>query len=137
LLHRITNSKVYQLTQLLQNGAVVQHLDKRGKHGNRPNRNSTAAVQSVIDHISSFPAESSRYSRSKNSSGSYLSLILSIGKMYSLYFEECYNRKSHTLISLLTLVTHLIYDLFSHPHLVVLLALRPLSRLIVLLSLLV
>lgn len=100
VLHRITNSKVYQLTQQLQNGAVVPHLDQRGKHGNRPNRNSTAAVQFVIDHISSFPAESSNYSRSKNSSRSYLSPVLSIGKMYSLYCKECYNHKSHTLISL-------------------------------------
>jgi len=42
-----------------------------------------------MEHIAKFPAESSHYSRSKNTNRMYLSSNLSISKMYELYREEC------------------------------------------------
>lgn len=70
-------------------GETVPSNDKRGKHNNRPTKTANETVNEIIDHISSFPAESSHYSRKKNSNKMYLSPSLSISQMYQLYIEQC------------------------------------------------
>ena len=88
-LHQISDSKIFHLTQQLKDGASAPRPSQRGKHTHRPNRLSPEDCHYVTEHISMFPAESSHYSRSKNSARSYLSSTLSIGKMYSLYINWC------------------------------------------------
>ena len=61
--------------------------DKRGKHGNH--REISDDVRELIrDHILSFPARSSRYSRSDNSERVYLSPELSIGRLYRDFLQK-------------------------------------------------
>lgn len=57
---------------------------ERGQHRNRPNKVGQQDEQYVIDHIQSFPVESSHYSRSQNPDRKYLPPTLSISKMYRL-----------------------------------------------------
>ena len=61
----------------------------QGLHHNRPNRASNEVRNFIKGHISSFPAESSHYSRHENPNRKYLNARLSISKMYSLYVKEC------------------------------------------------
>lgn len=74
-------------------GEIVPPDDKRGKHANRPHRTSNEAVQEIIDHINSFPAETSHYSRNRNINKKYLAPTLTISKMHKLYIERCDSKK--------------------------------------------
>ena len=88
-LHQITSMKIYHLTEQIKTGAPAPHPCHRGKHSSRPNRLSCDDIECVMEHVNMFPAKSSHYSRSANSSRLYLSSALSISKMYSLYVEWC------------------------------------------------
>ncbi|CAK1598425.1 unnamed protein product [Parnassius mnemosyne] len=57
------------------------------------NKTPSEKVEEVCNHIRSFPSMESHYIR-KDSKRVYLDCKLSIGKMYSLYVEECEKRNS-------------------------------------------
>ena len=59
-------------------GSVLPEPDQRGKHRNRPQKIPDEIRQKVREHISSFPAEKSHYSRNDNPRRVYLSPSLSI-----------------------------------------------------------
>ena len=63
-------------------------LDKHGRHSNRYNRIPESALEQLDQHIRSFPAKSSHYSRNKNYNKKYLSESLSVAKMHCLYLEK-------------------------------------------------
>jgi len=83
---------------------VSPQADKRGKHLSRPHKMSDEVMQYISNHIESFPAESSHYSRNNNPNRKYLSPLLNIKKMFSLYKEKyvndnksgCYSIKDST-----------------------------------------
>ncbi|KAG8315861.1 hypothetical protein J6590_063210 [Homalodisca vitripennis] len=50
----------------MQSGKSASEPDRRGKHMVRPNKTPAEVVGFVINHISSFPAEESHYSRHCN-----------------------------------------------------------------------
>ncbi|CAG9764926.1 unnamed protein product [Ceutorhynchus assimilis] len=62
--------------------------DKRGRHEPK-NKHSQKIIQEAIDHIKSFPAHQSHYTRRTNDK-KYLAPYLTLQKMYELY---CENRK--------------------------------------------
>ena len=71
--------------------------DKRGKHDNH--QHVSDDVRNLVrEHIGSFPARSSHYSRSDNSGRVYLSPELSIAQMYCDFLEK------HELIEKCTLI---------------------------------
>ena len=84
-LHVITQSKVDHLVQQARAQQATARPCLRGKHANRPNRLSEEKVDMVKEHIQSYPAESSHYSRHKNPNRLYLSPFLSISEMYRQY----------------------------------------------------
>ena len=61
--------------------------DKCGKHGNH-RQISEDVCELIRDHIHSFPAQSSQYSRSNNSGRVYLSPELSIACLYRDFLEK-------------------------------------------------
>lgn len=86
-LHAISQSKVDFIVNQCKAGLVTARPSFRGKHNNRPNRISHERRQKVHEHIRSFPADSSHYSRAKNHTRKYLSPILSINAMYYQYMQ--------------------------------------------------
>jgi hypothetical protein len=68
-------------------GSTLPELDCRGKHKNRPYKISEEIHQKVREHIMSFSAQQSHYSRHKNSERLYLSPELSINRMYEQFLE--------------------------------------------------
>lgn len=63
--------------------------DKRGRHNSRPHKLSEDVKQYIKDHINSFPAELSHYSRNINPHKRYLSPTINMSKMYYLSKERC------------------------------------------------
>lgn len=59
------------------------------RHSNRPNKIIDSRQAMVIDHIASYPAESSHYSRQKNGNRKYLAATLSVAEMYRQYASKC------------------------------------------------
>ena len=88
LLHGLSanNSVLRQISQLQETG--VAKKDLRGKHTNRPHKISEELHQKVCDHIRSFPAQESHYSRNKNPTKRYLPEGLNVGRMYDLFLEK-------------------------------------------------
>lgn len=82
----ISNTVVNTATKKLVTGGLVK-IDGRGKHEPK-NKTSQTVIDSVIRHISSFPAYESHYTREKCSK-KFLSPELSIETMYKLYIESC------------------------------------------------
>ena len=68
---------------------TVSLLDRRGKHI-PANKLSDDKLQEITDHINSFPAYESRYTR-QISERKYLQSDLTLNKMYSLYCEKFTN----------------------------------------------
>lgn len=66
----------------------VPHIDQRGRH-EPPNKTPPEKIQLVKEHIESFPAYESHYSRKDNPNRKYLSPLLSISKMYELFKDFC------------------------------------------------
>jgi len=77
------------------NRAIMKHAegkcagsDDRGKASN-PHKLSNDIVKNVCDHIQSFPAYVSHYTRKHNPDRKYLNENLNVRKMYMLYKEKC------------------------------------------------
>lgn len=88
-LYRIGEKKVRIIQDKIKDGKAAPSPDKRGRHSNRPNKISDDVKAYIVQHISSFPAESSHYSRLSNIHKKYISPLLSVPKMHSLYLELC------------------------------------------------
>ena len=92
-LHQITLSKIDFIAKQICDGLTAPHPSLRGFHKKRPNKCPSSSVELVKQHISLYPAESSHYSRNKNSNRLYLSATLSISNMYKQYLlwieEKC------------------------------------------------
>lgn len=86
-LYGVGKRRVERIVGYLQEGIPV-FKDNRGKHGNRPNKIPDHIITKVDEHIQSFPAQVSHYSRNKNENVRYLSPDLSIRKMHRLYLEK-------------------------------------------------
>lgn len=91
-LFQISTKKVEIIQKKHAAGEIVPSDDKRGKHTNRTNKTSDEVVNEIIDHIGSFPAESSHYSRNCNPNKKYLAPTLSISQMHRLYIEQCQSK---------------------------------------------
>ena len=91
MLHNIGRSKLRHIADQVATGQPCVNPDRRGKHLNRPHKIPDSTLAHIKDHISSFPAETSHYSRSKNGNRLYLSPILSLRKMYDEYVIVCRN----------------------------------------------
>lgn len=76
----------------ISEGKCRPHKDSRGRHDNRPNKTPNEDLDIIREHIKSFPAETSHYSRNKNESRLYLPPLLSINKMYELYKRQCVDK---------------------------------------------
>ena len=74
------------LRQKIKASATSVEPDKRGKHGNQPKVNEELR-QLIRDHIQSFPARTSHYSRGDNHGRTYLPPDLSIARLYRNFLE--------------------------------------------------
>lgn len=88
-IYNISMKKVDLIQQSIKKGLAAPLPDKRGKHNNRPNKTPEDVTAYIIKHISSFPSESSHYSRNCNIHKKYLSPLLSLPIMHKLYIETC------------------------------------------------
>jgi len=93
VLHSIGRSKVKHINEQVAAGQSTVTADQRGRHSNRPNRLTDEEIDFVKRHIASFPAETSHYSRAKNSNRQYLSAMLSVQKMHDEYIAVCQAQK--------------------------------------------
>lgn len=91
-LFQISTKKVEIIQKKHAAGEIVPSDDKRGKHTNRTNKTLDEVVNEIVDHIGSFPAESSHYSRNCNPNKKYLAPTLSISQMHRLYIEQCLSK---------------------------------------------
>lgn len=89
-MHGITVSRVNRLQLCIKSNNLSPN-DRRGKHVNRPNIIPEAILNQVSEHIKSFPAQESHYSREKNSNVKYLSPDLNLSIMHKLYLEKYEN----------------------------------------------
>lgn len=80
--YHISNKQLFNCSQKMQ---VSELIDQRGKHIRTNKIDDTP----IINHINSFPAYTSHYSRSHNPQRKYLNSNLNIRKMYDLYVEKC------------------------------------------------
>lgn len=87
-LFSIGRGKIDHIQKSIKSGRSVPPLDGRGKHVNRPHGVASEVADYIENHINSFPAEESHYSRTKNIYKKYLSPLLSLKKMYDLYLEQ-------------------------------------------------
>lgn len=79
-----------RLSRLLKAYLATGSPASNPKKGKEPtNKISEAALQTVHDHISGFPAYTSHYSRNKNPNRKYLHPGLNIRKLYHLYRDAC------------------------------------------------
>ena len=98
-LHMVTPGKLRHICEQVMSGQSTAHPDMRGRHSTRVNRASEQAKETVRDHIRSFPAEPSHYSRHKNGNRLYLSAFLSVGKMYDEYVKLCSDKGENPMSS--------------------------------------
>ena len=79
---------VGRLTRALN--AETPGTDRRGKMPGSSRKTEEVKIKAVREHILSFPAYESHYTRARHTPGrKYLSPDLDIRKMYSLYVEKC------------------------------------------------
>ena len=88
LIHGFGKKRVEVLRKKVASGSLCPEPDRRGKHSNRPHKVPELIHKKVREHIMSFPARQSHYSRHKNSGRMYLSADLSIERMYELFLSE-------------------------------------------------
>lgn len=88
-LYQIGRKKISLIQDQIKKGLSAPDLDKRGKHSNRPTKLGEDVKKYVKEHIASFPAEESHYSRANNPNKKYLSPLLSVVKMHKLYLDKC------------------------------------------------
>ena len=82
---KVTKRRLTLLAKKIKFGDSIH--DQRGTHQNRPRNVSLTEVQSVEEHIRSFPSQESHYSRHTNKA-LFLSPELNIKKMYDLFKER-------------------------------------------------
>jgi hypothetical protein len=70
------------------NGGVTA-TDRRGKYVHSKQCIPTNAREAVVEHIKSFPANESHYTRAHSESKRYLSSDLTVSTMYNLHVERC------------------------------------------------
>ena len=87
-IHAISNGRLNRALNAVEKSGGSPHQDQRGKH-EPVNKTPTDRIGLVKEHITSFPATSSHYSRADNLNWKYLSSQLSLSKMYFLYKEMC------------------------------------------------
>lgn len=85
---QIGRKKVDIIQQRHTEGASPRE-DLQGKHFNRPHKIQDHVITFIVEHINSFPADSSHYSRNNNPNRKYLSPTLNIHQLYLLYIEKC------------------------------------------------
>ena len=78
LIHGFGKKRVEVLRRNVASGSLCPEPDQRGKHNNRPRKVPEIIRKKVREHIMSFSARESHYSRHKNSGRMYLSPDLSI-----------------------------------------------------------
>ena len=87
-LHGVTRARVRRLASASLS-SVHAPVDKRGKHANRPRSIPDSIKVQIDEHIRSFPAMKSHYSRGKNSRRrKYLSPHLNVSQMHELYVQK-------------------------------------------------
>ena len=86
-LHGVSLSRVRRIAKA-SSSSIVSPKDMRGKHTNRPHKISAEVKKQVRDHIKSFPAMKSHYSRNKNKRRRFLSPTLSVAEMHRLYLQK-------------------------------------------------
>lgn len=85
---QIGRKKVDIIQQRYTEGASPRE-DLQGKHTNRPHKIQDHVITFIVEHINSFPADSSHYSRNNNPNRKYLSPTLNIHQLFLLYIEKC------------------------------------------------
>lgn len=88
LIHGFGKRRLEILRKKMPVGSTVPEPDRRGKHTNRPMKVSEEWHQKVREHIASFPARQSHYSRHDNPGRLYLSPELSVARMYQLFLSK-------------------------------------------------
>lgn len=83
----ISRKKVQTAMKKRTTSNTLKYNDLRGKHEPK-NKTSSSDMQFIINHINSYPAFESHYSRSK-SQKKYLHPDLNISKMYKQYTDLC------------------------------------------------
>ena len=74
---------------MLRKSEVIPNaVDKRGEHDNH-RRIPQANIDTVRNHINSFPRYTSHYSRQRNLDRQYLNPGLNLNQLYILYCDEC------------------------------------------------
>lgn len=72
--------------------------DGRGKAASK-HKTTPDQLKVICDHISSFPANQSHYTRSHNPNRTYLADTLNIRLMFNLYIEHCAEISNHTPVN--------------------------------------
>lgn len=89
LIHGFGKRRLEVLRKKIKAGSsVMPERDRRGKHSNRPRKVSDDLHSKVREHIMSFEARQSHYSRSHNAGRLYLSPELSISRMYQMFLAK-------------------------------------------------
>lgn len=88
-IYQISCKKLEIIQRKMNSGEAAPSNDRRGRHDNRPAKTVDQVLEKIRNHINSFPADESHYSRNRNPNKKYLASTLNITKMYSLYIEEC------------------------------------------------
>jgi hypothetical protein len=83
----ISNGRLSRALQAQASNGGLPHMDQRGRH-EPVNKTPSEKLQLVKEHIESFPAYESHYSRKNNPRRKYLAPMLSISKMYQLFKER-------------------------------------------------
>ncbi|KAL4120051.1 hypothetical protein QTP88_012796 [Uroleucon formosanum] len=94
----------FDIIQQRHTEGASPHEDLQGKHSNRPHKIQDHVITFIVNHINSFPADSSHYSRNNNPNKTYLSPTLNIHQLFLLYIEkydeenkpQCYKVKEGT-----------------------------------------
>lgn len=81
----ITRRRIQILVEKLKQKIPLE--DQRGLHNNRPHKTTDSVIQSIKDHIGSFPTQENHYSRA-SSKASCLDPSLSLLRMYRLFQEK-------------------------------------------------
>ena len=89
----ISNGRLGRALETQTSSGGMPHTDQRGRH-KPPNKTPPEKLELVKEHIESFPAYESHYSRKDNPNRKYLSPSLSISKMYQLFKDFCSDRRS-------------------------------------------
>lgn len=86
-LHGISRGRIRRLQECLVNQGISPK-DMRGKHQNRYKKTPEPVIDLIIEHIQSFKARQSHYSRRKNPNKLYLPESLSVKDMHKMFLNQ-------------------------------------------------